>query len=1221
MGTRWHLYTSVLLVAAGCGSDHTDTTSTREQSVATCVSLDATADAMLSNPPMGHNFGGMPILRVGGKDESVLRFSLASIPATAAVDRATLSLYVSGGESTQPINAHRIVIDWSETTATYAGVGQQFDSKILGAFKSSSGAYQKSMDVSGQVRQWLNSSQPNYGLLLETTSSKKTVFVSREGGTPDQRPHLEVCYTVPPTDHCADDPCENGGTCENTPDAFTCHCQPGYTGDRCQTPIDNCASNPCQNGGTCSNHTGGYTCACPAGYTGANCETLVDNCASEPCQNGGVCENGVNQYTCHCEPGYTGANCETLVNNCEANPCQNGGACTSNANGYTCGCAVGYTGTNCEINIDDCASEPCHNGGTCIDGVSSYTCSCPPDWGGASCDNNLDSCAQLPCLNGGTCTDGVGIDAYVCTCAAGYSGENCEVDINECAGNPCQHGGLCVDMVDGYACECGPGYTGTNCETFGCQTAYDGTPCDDQNACTTIDSCQAGTCVGGNPIQCPAAPDQCHLDGVCDPAIGGCSIPAKPDGTACSDANACTTGDVCVDGECTAGAPTPCEGTCDPGTGTCTPDGPPIVLGDVTVGNNLQASGSLNLGAPAGANGLVVTVTSGDPTRVRLSTDPGVAGTASVTIAFAPGAQSSATPLYVQALAGTGSVGLVATAPRSASAASTATLGPSGFMFDSGSFTTTTQSPNTMLTVAAVALDPTTMAHIADQAVRGGFAVDVMLANSAPGMGTLTSNPVHFAGGAMTGTTAFDPAEVGSTMLSVMPPAGFATPSDAADVAVTVTGPILNATNPGAIGKNLEASFRVDLAAPAGANGQAITITSGDPTLALVSAGATDVGTGSVTVIVPPNALTSPPVFVQALAGSGQVGLTLSSPGYTPQNKLVPLTGSGFVLLNGNFATTLSAGNTSLGIAPTSLDGEGNPVATQALRPGANAAVSVTSSAPTIGTVTSPVGFEGGDTSRSSTFHPVAVGTTTISIAAPGFGVPRTGTSIVATVSDPTVSVAGDLLNLGKDLEKPADIVLNTNAPAGGLPVTVTSTASSCILISDSATTEGTANKTVTVPAGSNRLTVYVQSLCTQGSFTVSASAPGYRSAATASGTLAFSGFGFPNNSSSQTIPLTLAQNLTVVIAPMALTGDQGGKLGNGQLRGGLTVNVTLASSILNIGTFTPNPVVIQGGDTVGTAVFHPLLLGLTVISIPQQPTGYVRPPASILSFNVNIGL
>lgn len=91
------------------------------------------------------------------------------------------------------------------------------------------------------------------------------------------------------------------------------------------------------------------------------------------------------------------------------------------------------------------------------------------------------------------------------------------------------------------------------------QTAFvrhmNGYSCDDGNACTVNDTCQAGVCRPGNPVVCTAS-DACHAPGTCDAGTGTCSPETLivgicksgriKDGPCDCDGTCCAAGDNCV---------------------------------------------------------------------------------------------------------------------------------------------------------------------------------------------------------------------------------------------------------------------------------------------------------------------------------------------------------------------------------------------------------------------------------------------------------------------------------------------------------------------------------------------------------------------------------------------------------------------------------------------------------------------------------------------------
>lgn len=49
---------------------------------------------------------------------------------------------------------------------------------------------------------------------------------------------------------------------------YRCECQAGWEGQHCDLEKNECQSNPCQNGGTCVDRHNGYTCQCKLGFEG-----------------------------------------------------------------------------------------------------------------------------------------------------------------------------------------------------------------------------------------------------------------------------------------------------------------------------------------------------------------------------------------------------------------------------------------------------------------------------------------------------------------------------------------------------------------------------------------------------------------------------------------------------------------------------------------------------------------------------------------------------------------------------------------------------------------------------------------------------------------------------------------------------------------------------------------------------------------------------------------
>ena len=216
------------------------------------------------------------------------------------------------------------------------------------------------------------------------------------------------------------------------------------------------------------------------------------------------------------------------------------------------------------VDADADATPSCASLGTCSDGNACTVDSCVTGTGcvhtaldvTAACSDNdactADSCtAAVGCVHTAldvtaACSDNDACTVDSCTAAVGcvHTAVSCD-DQSVCTTDSCLAASGCSHVA--IACDDGKPCTGDSCDaTKGCiSIALSGTPCDDEDACTSGDTCQAGTCVG-QPIVCGTA-SACVVHS-CNSATG--CVTTFPAGTPCDDGDACTSDDSCASGAC-----------------------------------------------------------------------------------------------------------------------------------------------------------------------------------------------------------------------------------------------------------------------------------------------------------------------------------------------------------------------------------------------------------------------------------------------------------------------------------------------------------------------------------------------------------------------------------------------------------------------------------------------------------------------------------------------
>jgi hypothetical protein len=667
-------------------------------------------------------------------------------------------------------------------------------------------------------------------------------------------------------------------------------------------------------------------------------------------------------------------------------------------------------------------------------------------------------------------------------------------------------------------------------------------------------------------------------------------------------------------------------------TNTAVETAGPLAVSNPSVGQYLQTTATISLPQPAGIGGVQVTVTSGDATKAAVSGRSSDAGNASVTFTISEGLNTAT--IFVQGLAASGTVILAASANNYVTGTGTVTLAPSGFVLAGPqgiavpSFSLG-QGASTVLTVSVGRLD-SSMNFVEAQPPAVGSSASVVVSSSTNGVGTISTSPLNFTAGVSSLTTQFNAVASGSTTLIAVVPSGFSTPANGENIlTANVTPASLLPTN-ATVGNGLETTAGVALNGAAPSGGLVVTISSNDPSKLLLALTPTDAGSASIMLTIPGGLNHTQNFFVYGLGNSGTVTYTAAGPGFGSAIGTVTLSPSGFVEVGpgglgvANFTTSTASLSSTVTIFSAILDGATNFVAVQSVAGGSSVNVNVTSSKTAVGTVSpSTVNVAGGTSSADTQFQPLSAGTATISVGVPaGFSAPAQDTALTATVGVPGFSVIGDgvgggpAIAIGNNLEVTGSVVIGQQAPPGGQSVMLTSNDPSHLLLSATATDAGSTSIIITIPAGFNSASFFMQGFGSGSLPTYTASAPGFRSdtgaahitdsAVTISGP--FGSFPFSTTTSSAASSLTVA---------MAQLDGSDNFVSTQQLAGGLSLTISLSDSNSAIAT-VPSSVTIMGGSDQTTAAFTPTAVGQAVISV-VRPTGYTNAPIPLGSVTGNV--
>jgi hypothetical protein len=411
------------------------------------------------------------------------------------------------------------------------------------------------------------------------------------------------------------------------------------------------------------------------------------------------------------------------------------------------------------------------------------------------------------------------------------------------------------------------------------------------------------------------------------------------------------------------------------------------------LGKDLQAS--IGISGDGFNMPLTVTLTSSDPSRLSVSASPTSSGQAATSLVNQPGQLLLA---YLQALAGSGTVTVTASAPGYQNATTTIQLAQAAVGL-SGPQQAGTLTPLSAPLAFQARLGPPDASPPNLAVLRPGATpviVQAMVSDST--VATVSPAQLTFNPGDSMQSFSVQPTAAGTTVVSLSVPAGFADPVSGREQLLTVVPARIIFSGPLTVGKDLVRN--VSLALPS-ATGQTlnVTLTSADPSRLLLGNSSAQAGTSSVTTVIPAASSGGANFSLIGLDSSGTVTLNVTAPPLPPSSYTVTLEPSGFVF--GIVPTDASANSTiTLPILLQALNPQTlAPDASLALRPGlAPVSVNITSSNTAVSGPAS-TSFSPGSTTQYVNIQLGGAGSSTLSIQAPpGFATPSSGATATINV-------------------------------------------------------------------------------------------------------------------------------------------------------------------------------------------------------------------------------